>query len=428
MELTQRHIQALRRCGSGELILAENLEDLARDGMVENVPTSELKVGQTAPRDLISSRGKILLEAGEPIEQHHLDAVEASGNAYLSEVSARRERILMADVLVEQLERRLPNLDLRVKPCALSDWIRPVGADRWPSLDQLEAFRATAVERLRRMFAKIEAGVPADKDVLENILNDLMDYLSNHQTRFPQLALLCRRNGEYLPDHTYTVTILAMAMAAQLKWPEDHVREVGRAGLLFDLGMLMVPERIRIGACELTDMDRQRVNRHPIFGLVMLEAVPDVLPIVQLCAMQHQERENSSGYPYGKRKDAICDYARVLAVADVYAATAEPRHYRKPKLPYAAMEETLRLASAQILWPPAVRALVGAVGLFPVGSYVKLTNGDLAYVLATNPGQIDRPIIQPIDSAGQATDEQIDLSLTPKESLAVVRPIASPGD
>ncbi len=429
VELTERHIQALRRCINGDVIVAESLDDLARDGLLQSVDRAKLRVGQRAHRDLITTNGKMLLEAGENIEQHHLDALEASGDPYLGQdrpTTDRRERILMAEVLVEQLEAQLSTMKLRVEASEDADWITPANPEEWPAVEELADFRAQAVEKLRRTFAKIEAGAPVDAGVFEKILDDLMDRLSHHPTRFPQLALLCRRTGEYMADHAYTAAVLAMAIAAQMRWPREHVRTVGFAGLVYDLGMLLLPERIRSGACELTEMDRQRVNRHPIFGLAMLEAVPDVPRIVRLAAMQHQERENGSGYPFGKRKASICDYARVIAAADAYAATTEPRHYRQPKLPYAAMEETLRFAAAQVFWPPAVRALVSAVGLFPVGSYVKLSNGRLAHVLACHPEQVDRPMIQPVTPEGDAMDEPIDLKAVHKDELSIVRPIPAP--
>jgi HD-GYP domain-containing protein (c-di-GMP phosphodiesterase class II) len=262
-------------------------------------------------------------------------------------------------------------------------------------------------------------------DQLDPVLSDLLDRLGRHPTRFTQLALLCPRREDYLPDHAYTVAVLAMAIAHQLHWPDDEIRQLGQAGLLFDLGMLLVPERIRTGACQLTDVDRARVRRHPIFTLTMLEVVGDTPIMVRLAALQHQERENGSGYPQGKRREGICDLARVLAVADSFAAATEPRHYRRPKLPYIAMEETLRAASLLVLWKPAVRALVQAAGLFPVGSYLKLSDGRNASVIAANAKQVDRPTVQPLHGDGRPKGDAIDLAAVPADEVAIVRPLAT---
>jgi len=84
------------------------------------------------------------------------------------------------------------------------------------------------------------------------------------------LVLLCPRREDYLPDHGYTVAVLAMTTASQLRCPTDNIFEIGLAGLVFDRGMLLVPKRGRTVAAELTESNRARVQRHPIFALSML--------------------------------------------------------------------------------------------------------------------------------------------------------------
>ena len=430
--LTQRHLDVMYRHGDLEVILAESLQELEAEGIVSPCDGRKLTVGQRAKAGVVSRAGQVVLEPGEEIEEHHLDAVEAGG-AYLGrssaaedearERAAHRERLLLADELAEALVARTDKLPLRVAPAGHSDWIVPGDPSQWPGVPQLAEQRAQAVQVLRQLFARIEAGVPVAVSDFMPLLDELLDKLSKFPTRFTQLALLIKGRDDYLPDHAYTTAVLAMSIAANLKWDRDDVRQVGLAAMVFDLGMLLVPHRIRIGACELTDIDRGRVQKHPMGTLAMLECTQHIPDIVKLAALQHHERENGSGYPRGKRKDLICDYARVLGVADAFAATMSPRHYRKQKLPYVAMEETLRQASTMVLWPPACRALVQSAGLFPVGSYVKLSSGQRAHVIGSNSQSVDRPLIQPLDDQGQPIGTTIDLSEIPKQTLAVVRPI-----
>lgn len=426
--LTQSHIRAIRRSGETEVFSAQNLEELVAAGLVHRVDQSRLALGQKAQEGLLTGAGQVLLEEGEQIEEHHLDALRASGGVFQSVrtlPSDRRERILLADALVEELEQEVRGMPFRIRPATDNSWIHEEDERAWPALSELTRQRNHAVDTLRQLYARIEAGVTVPLQSFDPMLEHLMEGVSHHPRQFTQLALLCPRREDYLPDHAYTAAVLAMAIAANLNWPRSDVREVGLTGLLFDLGMLMIPHRIRVGGCELSDIDRSRVQRHPIFSLAMLQAVGEAPLIARYAALQHHERENSSGYPRARRREAICDYARVIAVADSYAATTEPRHYRRPKMPYVAMEEALRSASAMVFWPPAVRALVRAAGLFPVGSYVKLSSGDNAHVIASNPDQVDRPIVQPLDHDGQIKGGPIDLGMMDKQTLAVVRSVQS---
>jgi hypothetical protein len=91
-----------------------------------------------------------------------------------------------------------------------------------------------------------------------------------------------------------------------------------------------------------------------------------------------------------------------------------------------AMEETIRTTTANSLWKPAVRGLLQAAGLFPVGSFVKLSSGKHAHVISANPRQLDRPCVQPLDATGNVVGAPIDLAHVHPDELSVVRPIAGP--
>jgi HD-GYP domain-containing protein (c-di-GMP phosphodiesterase class II) len=426
--ITRRHLEVIRRYGDPEVYLAESVEELAAAGVVKRLDGS-LSVGQRASEGLVSRGGTLLLEPGQEVEQHHLDAIQAGGGVFRvggsgAPSSDRRERFLAADELVESLERDLENLPLRVQPASDQPWVAPADTATWPGVADLATERNRTVDSIRKLYARIEAGVPVSVDDFTSLIDGLLSRLAHYPTRFTQLALLVKGRDDYLPDHAYNTAVLAMSIATNLKWRREDVERIGLASLLFDLGMLLVPQRIRVGACELSEVDRGRVRKHPLLTLSMLQHVEGVPPIIELAALQHHERENGSGYPRGLRKDAICDYARVLGVADAFAATMGPRHYRKQKLPYMAMEETLRLASATVFWTPACRALVQSAGLFPVGSYVKLSSGQRAHVIGTNPRLIDRPILQLLDDGARPVGTAVDLTQVPKEQLAVVRAIA----
>ncbi len=426
--LSDRQIAAILRAGELEVYLADSTGELQDVGILNQASANDLREGVEAQTDVLSEGGNVLVEAGEQIERHHLDAIAASGGAYVParvRATKRRERILLTEALVEDLDTRVKHMDLRVRSLAVCDWLDPQDADEWPAIDELQWYRGQHVEKLHALYAKIEAGVRVQVGSLDPLLDDMVGFVKHHHTRVAQLALLVPRKEDYLPDHAYTVAILAMATATRLRWPPENVREIGLTGLLFDLGMLLVPQRVRATEKKIGDVDRSRIQQHPLFSLAMMQSIETVPTMVQLAAMQHHERENGSGYTRGVRKDAICDYARVIAVTDTFAATTEPRHYRKPKLPYIAMEELLRAASGMVYWTPAVRALIQAAGLFPVGSYVRLSDRRNAHVIAANPDQIDRPVIQPLDDEGNPDGPTVDLSAPSAKDLAVARPVAS---
>lgn len=434
VELSQRHIELLARQSVAELKLADSLDEFATSGLMNRVDHRQLRIGQTAAHDIYGPGGSLVLERGQEIEPHHLAALGQAEGAFAAHpdqptdpAERRRERMMMADMVVQDLEQYLPDLPFRVPGEELEIWDRLHNPSSDPrSTDHWLAQRRDAVDLLSGLYGRIQAGLLVDKAQFACVVEDLFNALISHRANFTQLALMCPRRDDYLADHAFTVAVLAMATGAQLTWSADHIKRIGLIGLTFDLGMLLIPQRIRVGGCQLTDIDRNLVQRHTAFSLVMSQSIKGIEPIEQLVAYQHHERENGSGYPRALRGDRIADMSRVIAVADVFAAMTSPRSYRQVRLPYSAMEQLIRSAAGGQFFKPAARALVQAAGLFPVGSYVKLSNQKLARIIGANANHMDRPVVQVIDHQAQPIGSPIDLSRLPVESLAVERPIAGP--
>lgn len=441
--ITERHIQAIRRSGAVTVLMASGVQELAEAGALRSSRSSgnrgmnpggarsKYKVGSVSREAVVTRAGHVVLEPGDVVEDHHLDAIDAASEVELDEsapqpVVDRKQRIQRAEQLHQRLAAREARVVKRVHPGNAESWMNPGSPADWPSPDRLSEAREDYVITLSALYAKLEAGIRLDLSEFNPIVLDLVDKLRVHPTRFTQLALLCQRRAEYLPDHALTVTVLAMAIAASLDWSLADVRKLAQAGLVFDSGMLLVPKRIRQGDSELTALDRKRVNAHPVMSLALIDQIDGAGAELQLAAVQHQERENGSGYPGMRRGDQISDFARVLAVADVFAAMTGPRSFRRSKMPYVAMEETVRLGAAQVLWGPAVKALLRAAGLFPVGSYVKLSTGEHARVLSCNPDQVDRPVVCPVGSRDQPIGKPIDLAVTDRSAAYIARPIDDP--
>ncbi len=430
VELTERHITALRRSSTSQIILARDVAELEREGVVRPLETGRLRRGDRFKGNLVTRAGQVLLEAGEEIEPHHLDAARASGGVYEVEVQpaepshTARDRLVTAEAIQAELEKKTQGLDLRVASHGPGYW-KPVSPEKpWLAVDELEAFRAAHVATIRRLYARVEAGLSAPIECLDPIIHDLLDLVRQHPNHFSQLALLLRHPDDYVPDHVYTVTVLAMATAMGLQWSRGRLEELAQAALLYDVGMLNVPARIREGGGELSEDDRERIRKHPLFSVHLLESVRVTPPLILLAASQHHEREDGSGYPRGDGGQRLCDHARVLAAVDTFAAATQRRGYREAKLPHTAMKELLQAAKEGAIWKDAARALVQAVGLFPIGSHVELSDGRAARVLAANPAACDRPVVKPLNDQSIRGDT-IDLADRKHQHLRIVSAVAA---
>jgi HD-GYP domain-containing protein (c-di-GMP phosphodiesterase class II) len=257
-------------------------------------------------------------------------------------------------------------------------------------------------------------GLVQDHDLLVNLHNLQTDY-------------------NYLLGHSVGVAVLAVAAAAAHGYNRRLVLEMGYAAYLHDIGMLRIPPEVVGKPGRLSPLEMMEVRRHPVYGLDMLQklvgrrsGLPAAVPVV---AYQSHERENSSGYPKGRGSRLIHDFAKLLAVCDVYQAMISRRPWREPLLPYLAMEQLVLMGGRRDLAPEVVRSLLSFLSLFPVGSWVELSDGALARVVgATGEGRYTRPVVCMLYRDGRPLDKPVRVNLADNPDLEIARPAPAPED
>jgi HD-GYP domain-containing protein (c-di-GMP phosphodiesterase class II) len=201
-----------------------------------------------------------------------------------------------------------------------------------------------------------------------------------------------------LTDRSIRTAILAMSLAIEMKFDEQHVREIGLCGLAQDWGMLHLPEYLRDARTPVSEEDWAIYKSHPLYTAEMLSSVDGVSREVRLAATQGFENSDGSGYPRGLKHDEIHPYAGILHVVNVYLALTTDTHGRKPYVAYDVMVYMLHQIKAGRVAEQPMRALLNVVSLFPIGSHVRLADGSEAKVIRRNQSHYTTPIIQPVGS------------------------------
>ncbi|MCC6125143.1 MAG: HD domain-containing protein [Pirellulales bacterium] len=233
-----------------------------------------------------------------------------------------------------------------------------------------------------------------------------------------------------ISDHCVKMSLLGMALGVEMLLDAPNVRNLGLAGLVHDWGMVRVPPEIRNAERLLTAEERYHITKHPMHTLRMLEKLAGIPGVVPVVAYQVHECPNGRGYPQGRARDRIHIMARILGVADRYDALISPRPFRPPLTPYAAMECLLRQSAAGDVDPDVVRALLMVQSLFPIGSYVVLSDGSTARVLRRNGNFFSHPIVRIVkDSEGKDVPEHSALAIIDLKAagLDVVQALPNPG-
>ena len=207
-----------------------------------------------------------------------------------------------------------------------------------------------------------------------------------------------RNHDEYTFNHSINVSVLSVVLGKQLGLGKPSLLNLGLAGLLHDAGKERVPASLLTKPGSLTESERKVLKTHPLEGYRALSGQADIPLEVLRAVLEHHERHDGSGYPRGLKGDAIAAFSRVIVVVDVYDALTSERSYKRALPPAKALSQMFQMRGRQFA-EDDIDHFIRCIGVFPVGSFVRLTGGEHGIVISTNPGRPTKPQVKVVLSA-----------------------------
>jgi HD-GYP domain-containing protein (c-di-GMP phosphodiesterase class II) len=305
------------------------------------VTPADLKLGMLLPWNVYGENGALLVRKGHMIASaNQIDYLVERGSFEDDSVPAQEMRE------PESVLRKLNEVHLQLQ--ALLQGI----AARAPSSD--------ARRRLEDLGVMVEEAVALNAEVA------IASVLHNQQA------------APYAVRHSVDTAVVAQVAARALKLPAPQRMALTLAALTMNVGMLEQHERLHAASGGLSDADQARMRAHPELGVALLKQAgvsdADWLDGV----LYHHENEDGSGYPRGKAGAQIPVIAKLIALADRYCARVSERSYRKPMLPNAALRDIL--LEKNTLDGQLAAVLIRELGIYPIGTYVRLLNGEIGVV------------------------------------------------
>ncbi len=261
------------------------------------------------------------------------------------------------------------------------------------------------------MFQEARMGKAVNTAGAQKLVEEISSSVSRNPSALISLARL-KTADDYTYMHSVAVCALMIALSKQLGLDEKQTRSAGIAGLLHDLGKALMPMDVLNKPGKLTDEEFAIIKKHPEEGHKLLLSSSGADEIALDVVLHHHEKTDGSGYPKHLKDSEISLFAKMGAVCDVYDAITSNRPYKAGWDPAESLRRMAEWVNGHFD-PTIFQAFVKSVGIYPIGSLVKLNSGRLGIVI----DQAEKSLLTPsvkvfysIRSKARIKPEVIDLS------------------
>jgi putative nucleotidyltransferase with HDIG domain len=310
--------------------------------------------------------------------------------ALMDELADRVSRTSVGDRLTARAVRRI----VVSKVAAEDDDSEPVG------LEAAKQMYSKAVASAETIWAATKAGTQPDPADARGIIDSLSRLVYQDRTSLLALTAL-KRHDNYTFTHMVNVAALSMAMARSLDLEGPMLREFGFAALMHDIGKVHTPLEILNKPDKLTDEEFKIMKQHVVDGAHVLRRTPETPALAPVVAFEHHLKQDLSGYPenIGSRKLNLC--TMVVSVVDVFDALRSNRAYRAG-LATDRIRHIMGQQDGTAFNRTLLRRFVNLMGLFPIGTLVRLNTEEIGVVTQTHPDDPFRPQVKLIiDGKGE---------------------------
>lgn len=239
---------------------------------------------------------------------------------------------------------------------------------------------ATLTQSVTGMFDAIRRGGSIDAVRVKSAVEPMIDSITRNPDACIWLARM-KQADTYTYQHSIGCSIWAVALGRQLGLPKADLRSLAIGGLLFDVGKLQVDSTLIESDRVLDDDEYALVQEHVNLGLSAVKASgvinQDVLDMIEM----HHERHDGSGYPHSLAGDQIPIFARIAAIVDCYDAITSHRNYAEALPPSIAIKMMYEWRDIDFQ-AELVEEFIQAIGIYPAGTLVELSSGQVGVVLS----------------------------------------------
>lgn len=339
------------------------------ESFAQTISIEDLRPGMVLAEDVLSSVGLRLLTKGTELNEKTIVKLDMYGIDYV---------LIREDVMIQYTKK--------IKKEVKSKSIK--------KMEEFKAFQNSygkGINELHNHIVDIGEGKNIDISDLFSISKDMMSIMESKSDIFAFLHNL-RNTDDYTYTHSVNVSLLCNIFGQWIGYRGEKLKNLTIAGLIHDIGKTKIDTRILNKPAKLTDEEFEEIKKHTVYGFRMLEK-QNIDKNIKLAALMHHEKYDGTGYPLGAKGNQINDFAKIVAISDIYDAMTSNRAYRERFCPFEVIE-TFEKECYGKLDTKFLLSFLQNIAYNYLNCWVRLSTGEEGEIVFINSQHLSHPIVR----------------------------------
>ena len=272
-----------------------------------------------------------------------------------------------------------------------------------------DELREKGQQRIRKFMDDIKFNKSINVRQIKDTVSDIVDDILNNSDNIIVNMLDIKNFDDYTFEHSVNVAVYSIILGKSLNYSVNELNKLGVGAIMHDVGKILIPPEILFKEDKLNQDEYEIIKDHSELGYDYIKEIREISPVSKTAILSHHERLDGSGYPRNLEDEDIHDFAKIVAVTDVYDALTSDRTYRK-RWPVHEAISYIMSNSDDKFDNYFVDKFIRNLAIYPNGTMVKLSDGRKAIVKEQNGNYPTRPVLRVIEDAeGNERVEDLDL-------------------